>query len=460
MSGKKELFKPIIPNKVRLFVCGPTVYDFSHIGHARAYLAFDLFARYLKSKGLDVYYLQNITDIDDKIIKRAAETQTSWKQLSERFTKEYQKNMKELEIVNVNRYAKATEHIREIVSQVERLVNLGAAYRIDDGIYFDVSKFKNYGRLSKRSALQAEDAVSRIDDAKSKKNKADFCLWKFYSGIESEPKWSSQWGWGRPGWHIEDTAITEKYFGPQYDIHGGGRDLIFPHHEAEIAQMETLSNKSPMVKYWMHVGFLTTKSQKMSKSLANFVTINDFLKQYPARLLRYFFLKVNYRSPIDYNEESISQAQNDLARIDEFIQRLNINPSKENNKKIDSILKRAQREFTLSLDDDLNTPKALAAIFELIKNINPLIDTNSLSKNDIKKTLDSLKSFDQVFGFIFVKAIKKKAIPKEIKDLADQRRKFRKAKQWDKADELRKAIEEKGYILKDTANKYVLQKKG
>src|SRR3989344_8690882 len=255
ISHKKEVLKPLKKNRVNLFVCGPTVYDFSHIGHARSYIIIDCFVKYLKKMGFKVFYLQNITDIDDKIILRAKEKEVLPKDLSLAFEKEYLKDMKILSVDSVNKYARATDYIPEIINQVQRLLEKGYAYTLEDGIYFDTKKFKDYGKLSGRTVLQAEDAISRVDYSQFKKNRGDFCIWKFKNN-EKEPSWQSSFGEGRPGWHIEDTAITEKFFGPQYDIHGGGRDLIFPHHEAEIAQMEAVSGKKPMVKYWIHTGFL------------------------------------------------------------------------------------------------------------------------------------------------------------------------------------------------------------
>jgi cysteinyl-tRNA synthetase len=299
LTGKKDLIKPINGKKINLFVCGPTVYDYSHIGHARNYLVFDSFVKYLKYSGFSVFYLQNITDIDDKIIARARERGVSVKDLAVAFEKEYLKDMKALGINSVSKYARATSHIKEIISQIKRLNEKGFAYKIEgDGIYFDISKFKRYGKLSGRTALGAEDAVSRIDYSSKKKNRGDFCLWKLKQE-GAEPSWPSPFGDGRPGWHIEDTAITEKFFGAQYDIHGGARDLIFPHHEAEVTQMESISGKSPMVKYWMHVGFLTVNGQKMSKSVGNFITISDFLKRCPPNYFKFFVAKNLWSPPID-----------------------------------------------------------------------------------------------------------------------------------------------------------------
>jgi cysteinyl-tRNA synthetase len=296
LSGKKELLKPLKGKKINLFVCGPTVYGFMHIGNARTAIIFDCFAKYLKSQGYDVFYLQNITDIDDKIIQRAREKGVPVKDLAEAFLKEYLKDMTALHVNSVKKYAKATSYIKQIIDQIKRLQTKGFAYTLDDGIYFDISKVKDYGKLSHRTALQAEDSVSRIDYSKNKKNRGDFALWKFES--PDEPSWPAPFGAGRPGWHIEDTAITEKFFGAQYDIHGGGRDLIFPHHEAEITQMEAVSGKKPMAAYWMHAGFLTMNGQKMSKSLDNFITISDFLNRYPYQQLRFWIAKNLWHSTL------------------------------------------------------------------------------------------------------------------------------------------------------------------
>src|SRR3989344_9392375 len=299
LAKQKEEFAPRNGKKVNMFVCGPTVYDSSHIGHARTYISFDVIARYLWHLGYKVKYLQNITDIDDKIIDRAKKENKHPLKLAGEFEKIYYQDMKSLGINSVSKYAPATKYIKQIVSQVKRLKEKGFAYEIPgDGIYFDLSKLTDYGKLSGRTTEGAEDAVSRIDESINKRNKGDFALWKFSK--PGEPKWKTELGEGRPGWHIEDTAITEKHFGPQYDIHGGARDLIFPHHEAEIAQMEGISGKKPMVRTWMHTGLLTINGEKMSKSLGNFITIRDFLEKQPARVLRFLMIKAHYRSPIDY----------------------------------------------------------------------------------------------------------------------------------------------------------------
>ncbi len=307
LTRSKENFKPLNGNRIKLFVCGPTVYDYSHIGHARTYISFDVIARYLKYRGFSVFYLQNITDIDDKIINRAISTGKDPLDLAREFEAEYLKDMESLGVENVNLYARATEHIEEIKAQIETLLEAGFAYETDNGVYFDISKYPDFGKLSNR---KIEDLnVHRISPDSNKRNPEDFALWK---KKDKELVWNSPWGAGRPGWHIEDTAITEEYFGPQYDIHGGGLDLIFPHHEAEIAQMESASGKKPMVRYWMHTGFLNVKGEKMSKSLGNFITIKELIKKYPPEVFRFFVISTHYRSPIDFSHEILEQSQNSL----------------------------------------------------------------------------------------------------------------------------------------------------
>ena len=452
LTRKKEIFRPLKKGRINLFVCGITPYDLSHIGHARTYIVFDMIVKYLREKGFNVFYLQNITDIDDKIINRAKERKTAPQKLAKFFEKEYLKDIKNLNIDSVTKYARATEHIKEIISQVERLIKKGFAYQIDDGIYYDISKFKNYGKLSRRTVLGAEDAVSRIDESIEKKNKGDFCLWK--KSKTGEPKWKSPWFLGRPGWHIEDTAITEKYFGPQYDIHGGARDLIFPHHEAEIAQMEAISGKKPLVKYWLHSGFLTVTGQKMAKSLGNFITIRDFLKENDSRILRLLIIKNHYRSPLDYNDKLVLQTKRELERIDEFVSKLKTQSSKlktttKNSKSIKDLILRIEKKFEMAMEDDFNTPKAVAAIFELINKGNSLIGENKLTKSDTKDVLEFLKKIDRIFNFILWKKPKEK-IPEELLNLSKQRQKYREQGLWQKADEIRGKIKKLGYWVEDT----------
>ncbi len=465
LTRKKEIFKPREGKKVNIFVCGPTVYDFSHLGHARTYIIFDILSRYLKKKGYKVFYLQNITDIDDKIIKRAKEKKVSPQKLAKDFEKEYQKDMKDLKIDSVTKYARATSYIKEIISQVKRLLKKGYAYQIKDGIYYDIKKFKNYGKLSRRTVLQAEDAVSRIDEAKEKRNKGDFCLWK--KSKTGEPKWpfgslrSLRVKAGRPGWHIEDTAITEKYFGPQYDIHGGARELMFPHHEAEIAQMEAISNKKPMVRFWVHTGILRIGGKKMAKSLGNFITIRDFLKRHSARILRLFVLKSHYRSPIDYSEKEIKQVEKQLKRIDEFIEKvkspLAVQRARQKSKVKSTIqesklnlISKTEKEFEKAMDNDFNTPKAIATIFNLVNKGNSLIAQNKLTSTDARNILELLRKVDKVFNFIFLGKRVAPKIPSFIKKMIREREEARKDQDWQEADKIRKKIRQLGYEIEDT----------
>ncbi len=452
LSKKKEIFRPKKDARVSLFVCGPTVYDYPHIGHARTYIVFDMIAKYLKEKGYKVFYLQNITNIDDKIIKRAKEKKISPKQLAKRFEKEYYKDMKSLGIDSITKYARATDYIPEIINQVKQLIKKGFAYQIKDGIYYDISKFKDYGKLSRRTFLQAEDAVSRIDESKEKRNKGDFCLWKLSK--PGEPKWKSPWGWGRPGWHIEDTAITQKHFGFQYDIHGGARDLIFPHHEAEIAQMEAISGKKPMARYWLHTGFLTVEGKKMSKSLGNFITIREFLKDNSPQILRMLILKNHYRSPINYSKKDIKQAKKELRRIAELIGKLkDINsPRKKVAGAPKNLIQKTKRDFEKKMDNDFNTPEALAVIFEFVNKINNLISKNKLDKEDAKKILNLFEWFDKILGIGFTKAHYRIKLSENIKlkVLVETREQLRKEKKWQEADKIRKQIKKLGYTVEDT----------
>ncbi len=450
LSGKKEKFSPLKNKRVNLFVCGPTVYDFPHMGHAKTYIVFDSFAKYLKMIGFKVFYLQNITDIDDKIIARAREKGVVPKNLSQAFEKEYLKSMKNLGINSVTKYAKATNYIKEIISQIERLLKKGYAYKLEDGIYYDISKFKNYGKLSGRTVLGAEDAISRIDYSKDKKNRGDFCLWKFNQNT-AEPSWPTPFGKGRPGWHIEDTAITEKFFGSQYDIHGGGLDLVFPHHEAEIAQMEAISGKHPFVKYWMHIGFLTVKGQKMSKSLKNFVIINDFLKRYTLQQLRFLVLKNLWHSPFDYSESAMIEVKSALSKIEEFLRKTKESKSKKSDDKIiKKKIEKTKIDFYKELDDDFNTSRAFATIFNFIKDTNKFLEHDSVSKKLVKKIYNFFVEINQIFNIIDFKKIEKPAISTEVKKLIISREKYRKEQNWQKADEIRMEIEKKGYLVEDT----------
>jgi len=458
-SHKKKTLKPRSDNKIEIFVCGPTVYDYSHIGHARTYIVFDAFVKYLRHLGYSVRYIQNITDIDDKIITRAEKLRQTPSQLAQNFETEYYHDMEKLGIDSVDKYARATDYIPQIINQAQRLVQQGFAYEIkDDGIYFDISKLKDYGKLSGRTVEAAEDATSRIDHSINKKNKGDFALWKYSK--EDGPNWDSPWDKGRPGWHIEDTAITESEFGPQYDIHGGARDLIFPHHEAEIAQMESVSKKTPLVNYWMHTGFLTISGQKMAKSLGNFITIHELLREHSKEAFRLFILSSHYRSPINYDEKAVKQADTNLERLEEFIRRLSflqdpseVRPMKQSQGLPPSLpagRDSVRNEFFDHLNDDFNTPKALAVLFELVRDGNILLDNKKIDQSSARSILNFLACVNNIFGIIPIK--KPAEIPGNILGLVDEREKARGSQNWKEADRLRAEIEILGYSIKDTDN--------
>ncbi len=454
LSRKKEVFKPINKDKIKLFVCGLTVYDYPHLGHAKTYIQFDIIAKYLRYKGLKVFYLQNITDIDDKIIKRAREEKTDWKTVARNYEKICLEDIKKLGIDSVNKYARATDYIPEIISQVKRLVKKGCAYKISDGYYFDLKKDKDYGKLAKRTAQESEDSVSRIDENTEKRNKGDFCLWKFSK--LGEPTWKTDLGSGRPGWHLEDTAITEKELGQQYDIHGGGLDLIFPHHEAEIAQMESISGKKPFVKYWMHTGFLNINKEKMSKSLGNFFTIRDALKKCDKNTIRFLFLLTHYRKPLDFSEEILKQAENSLQKLNELMLKLDNYKSKSGNySKLDAIIKKTKTKFENAMDDDFETANAVAVIFEFAKESNKLLAEEKLSEKDAKKIKNFMKAIDTIFGILAEEKIK---IPRGIKELAEERESARKNKDFKTADIIREKIKSLGYYVEDTKEGYIIKK--
>ncbi|OHA04457.1 MAG: cysteine--tRNA ligase [Candidatus Sungbacteria bacterium RIFCSPLOWO2_01_FULL_47_10] len=462
LSRKKEEFKPLFDEKINMFVCGPTVYDSSHIGHARTYVFFDVAVKFLRHAGYTVFYLQNVTDIDDKVIIRARELGQNPLFLSRHYAREYFQDMNELKISSVSKYAPATKYIPHIIVQIKRLVQKGYVYTIsEDGLYFDIKKFSEYGKLSGRTAAEAEDAVSRIDDSIKKRNRGDFCVWKFEK--PGEPSWASPWGIGRPGWHIEDTAISEHFFGPQYDIHGGGIDLKFPHHESEIAQQEAASGRKPFVKYWMHTGHLQVTGTKMSKSLKNFITIRDLLKKYSAESFRLLVLQNHYRSPLNFTNGSIRAAEEGIKRIAECIQRLRkitnhksqiINKFRVPNSKYSNDLR---EKFCEAMNDDFDTPKVIAEIFRFITDTNKRIDAGELSKKDAREILVSLKRIDSVLGIIPI--IKQKKIPEVIKKLSEERERCRKEKNWTNADAIRQEIEQKGYSVKDGPDGPLVQKK-
>ena len=443
LTRRKQDFVTINKNRVNLFVCGPTVYDDAHIGHGRTYISFDTIKRYLEYKGYAVFYIQNITDIDDKIINRSKESGIPAQELARKFEKRYIEDMEKLNVNGVNLFARATDHVDEIIDQIQGLIDKGFAYETEDGVYFEIEKFPEFGKLSNRNI---EELESHRDIAETtKKNPQDFALWKKREGVD-EPSWQSPWGDGRPGWHIEDTAITEYYFGPQYDVHGGGLDLIFPHHEAEITQMEAVSGKAPMVEFWLHTGFLNVNGEKMSKSLNNFITIRELLEDWDAETFRFFVLSTHYRSPIDFSKDSLHQSERSLNRIRNYYELLD--DVEVGDEKYESeVLAPHKEEFFNSMDDDFNTPKAIAAIFGLINDTKNDLDNLSVEdKIAIKAFLDDAA---HIFGVSFKTDSDNADSEELLKLISEVRSELRANKQYELSDKIRDDLQNLGYDIND-----------
>lgn len=447
-TGTKEVFQPA-KQKVRMFVCGPTVYDYIHIGNARTFVFFDVVAKYLRQKGFALNYIQNITDIDDKIIARAAEQGAPAMEYAKKYEEIFMADMRALGVTAVTdygRYAHASDHIPEVVKQVKTLNKTGHAYEIEgDGWYFDLSTFPDYGKLSGRTAALADDAVSRIDENPRKRNPGDFCLWKFSK--PNEPGWETILGIGRPGWHIEDTAITERYFGPQYDLHGGGQDLIFPHHEAEIAQQESASGLKPFVRYWMHVAFVVNKQAKMSKSLGNFATAHQLLREYPKEALRFFLLSGHYRSPLDFTDKNLAQSEAAINRIAEFMDRLRLVNRESDRQPAKTPVEKLETDFETAMDDDFNVPQVIGALFETIRELHTAADQHRLDHFTAQTALRILEKINLSLGII---PSPLPSVPTAVSRLAQEREDLRQKKDFRSADSLRQKIFSLGFQIEDT----------
>ena len=460
LSGKKEVFEPVEPGKVGMYVCGPTVYDSCHIGHARSIITFDVIARYLKAKGFDVTYVRNFTDIDDKIINRANELGMDTRVLADKYIKEFYEDMDALNVERPAIEPRATDHIDQIIKVIDKLIEKGIAYRIDNDVYYAVELFKGYGKLSGRR-LKDMEAGARVEIDKRKHNPFDFALWK--SSKPGEPAWDSPWGKGRPGWHIECSAMSIEYLGETFDIHGGGKDLIFPHHENEIAQSEAAFGK-PFVKYWIHNGFVNINKEKMSKSLGNFLMIKDIIKKYNPEAVRLFLLSNHYRSPIDFTDQALFEANSWLDKIYALLDRVEkqIGHGSDN----DDIQQNAfWEQFCSAMDDDFNTALGIGILFDAVRNANRLLDENkSLSKDVIKSVLSyraDICKMGSILGIItkspevyFARkkslGLEEKSIDSEMIDkMIKERIEARKAKNWAKADQIRKKLGELNIIIED-----------
>ncbi len=443
MTRKKEEFVPVEPGKAKIYACGPTVYNFFHIGNARPFIIFDTLRRYFEYSGLDVTFVQNFTDVDDKMIARAAEEKTSLKELGERFITEYYTDAKGLGIQPATVHPRATEHIGDIINLVKKLVESGHAYESGGDVYFDVSSFPEYGKLSGQS-LEDLQVGARIDVTEVKKNPEDFALWK--AAKQGEDSWDSPWGKGRPGWHIECSAMSMKYLGDTIDIHGGGQDLVFPHHENEIAQSEAATGK-PFAKYWMHNGYINVNNEKMSKSKGNFFTVRDIAKKYDLKVVRLFMLSAHYRNPINFSEELIMQAASAMARIKNCRDNLKHIAATGSTDKVDVFkdICALENQFKKAMDDDLNTAEAIGVIFEYVRDINLAFEEGKGAQS----AKEALEALDKVLGVLGLLPEDEK-VPEEIMVLAQQRQEARKARDYAQADALRDKITALGYDLKDT----------
>lgn len=454
LTRRKEEFVPLEEGKVKMYVCGPTVYNLIHIGNARPMIIFDTVRRYMEYKGYEVNYVSNFTDVDDKIIKKAIEEGVSAEEISTRYIKECKKDMADMNVKPATTAPQATQEIQGMVDMIQTLIDKGYAYPAADGtVYFRVKKFKEYGKLSHKNLddLQSGFRSLKVSGEDQKEDPLDFVLWK--PKKEGEPSWPSPWCDGRPGWHIECSVMSKKYLGEEIDIHAGGEDLIFPHHENEIAQSECCNGKI-FARYWMHNGFLNIDNRKMSKSLGNFRTVRQIGEQYDLQVLRFFMLNAHYRSPLNFSADLMEAAKNSLERILEAAGKLSDrkdNGAAENITEEElALLKEAEgfvTKFEAAMDDDFNTADALAAIFELVKFANTNVDENS-SREFAGGLYEELFKLSDVLGLKIEK--KEEILDKEIEDLIQERQAARKAKDFKRADEIRDELLKKGIILKDT----------
>jgi len=471
-SGKKEPFSPLEKDHIKLYVCGITAYDYCHIGHARSTLVFDMIVRYLHYRGFKVTYIRNFTDIDDKIIKRAQEQHTTTEELANRFIEAFHEDMKSLGNEPPTLEPKATEHIPEIISMIQALIDKGFAYEVQGDVYFKVDRFADYGSLSGRN-LEDMMAGARISINEQKRNPMDFALWK--ASKPGEPVWDSPWGAGRPGWHIECSAMSRKFLGDTFDIHGGGKDLIFPHHENEIAQSEASSGK-PFVATWIHHGFVTIKDEKMSKSLGNFLTIREILEKYPAEVLRFFVFSTHYRTPLDFSETAMKDAETGLDRLYTCLAEIAKLPvhgdqnrapaaGRKNVDKINSLVDR----FVKAMDNDFNSAQALGHIFEVVKVLNTIRQSlpATPAESDLALLHASAKSIRELAGIMglmqqdpiaYIKDKQEKTMSRldidqaAIESLISDRKIARGQKNWPRADEIRDILLHHKIEIKDEAD--------
>lgn len=453
LTRKKEEFVPIDEKELKIYVCGPTVYNYFHIGNARPFVVFDTLRKYLEYRGKSVKFVQNFTDVDDKIINKAREEGLTAGEVSEKYIEEYYKDAKALNVEKATVHPKVTENMNEIIAFVQGLIDKGYAYEVNGDVYYSTRKFDEYGKLSKQN-IEDLEAGARIEIGEKKQDPLDFALWKAQK-TDDEIAWQSPWGMGRPGWHIECSVMSTKYLGETIDIHAGGQDLTFPHHENEIAQTEAQTGK-PFANYWMHNGYITIDNEKMSKSKGNFFTVRDILKDYGGEVIRFFLLSGHYRSPINFSQELMDQAKNALGRMQNAKNNLkhlaensgvkDISESETAN--YEALLKYKDK-FIAAMEDDLNTADAISAVFELIKDINTYT-MHSASKEFAEKCLSLLDELTGILGLLRENEEEESGIDNEIQQLVDERQAARKAKNFARADEIRDLLKARGITLEDT----------
>ncbi|RKD22759.1 cysteine--tRNA ligase [Ammoniphilus oxalaticus] len=447
LTRKKEDFIPLEPGKVRMYVCGPTVYNYIHIGNARPAIVFDVIRRYLEYRNYEVTYILNFTDVDDKLIQKAEETGLTVPQVADRFIEAYMNDVKALNVKEATKHPRVSEHIEEIIAFIEGLIEKGYAYESDGDVYYRTDKFDDYGKLSHQNIDELRSGA-RIAINEQKDNPLDFALWK--DAKAGEISWESPWGKGRPGWHIECSAMSRKYLGESFDIHGGGHDLIFPHHENEIAQTEALTEQA-MAKYWMHNGYINIENEKMSKSLGNFVLVKDIRESIPPRIIRFFMLSAHYRNPINFSEALLEQARSGWDRVITAISNLQHRKQAATSDTDLNIEKQAiyRDKFIEAMDDDFNTADALAVVFEWVREANQYLRNSKVSIAGIEMYLDLFQEFGDVLGLPFV-GVDEELLAEEIDDLIQEREEARKARNFTRADEIRDLLIEKGIVLEDT----------
>ncbi|MDD6488372.1 MAG: cysteine--tRNA ligase [Clostridia bacterium] len=454
LTRQKEELKTINDGEVKIYACGPTVYNYIHIGNARPICVFDILRRYLEYRGYKVTFVQNFTDIDDKIIKKANEENSDYLTVSEKYIAEYKKDAKGLNVREATIHPRATENIQQIIDMIKTLKDKGYAYSTEYGdVYFRTDKFKEYGKLS-HQPLEDLEAGARISIGETKENPMDFALWK--GAKPGEPSWDSPWGKGRPGWHIECSTMAKRYLGDTIDIHCGGQDLIFPHHENEIAQSECC-NGVPFAHYWMHNGYINVDNRKMSKSLNNFFTVRDVAEKYGYEPIRYLMVSSHYRSPINYSVDIIEQCKSALDRLYNcredlsFLAQNSVSGEKEGEDKIKELLLTHKKDFIDAMDDDLNTADAISALFELARDINSNLNAQTKpSKELCTFALDLYNELADVLGLLYTE--KKNEVDDDVQKLIDERNAARKAKNWAEADRIRDELKARGITIKDTPN--------